>query len=63
MNIFGKYWELAKYEIRNLAISVGKVIAFDKRQKECRITKINKNMELSCKGNLTPQVYKFRVYS
>lgn len=61
MNIFGKYWELAKYEIRNLAISVGKVIAFDKRQKECRITK--KNMELSSNGNLTPQVYKFRVYS
>lgn len=42
MNISGKYWELTKYEIRNLAISGRKVIAFDKRQKECRITKKKK---------------------
>lgn len=50
MNTFGKYWELTKYEIRNLAISIGKTLASAKRQKECKI--IKEIMELSCKGTL-----------
>ncbi len=45
MNTFGKYWELTKYEVRNLAILMGKKFAFAKRQKEFRITK--EMMELS----------------
>ncbi len=47
MNTFGKYWELTKYEVRNLAILMGKKFAFAKRQKEFRITK--EIMELSSK--------------
>ncbi len=53
MNTFGKYWELTKYEVRNLAILMGKKCAFAKRQKEFRITK--EIMELSSKKKRTSQ--------
>ncbi|MGL4645789.1 MAG: hypothetical protein ACRCVL_01530 [Cetobacterium sp.] len=33
-NVYGKHWEIMKYKIRNLAISMGKYIASVKRQKE-----------------------------
>ncbi len=61
MNTFGKYWELTKYEVRNLAILMGKKFAFAKRQKEFRITK--EIMELSSKKMNFPRRITFVIIS
>lgn len=53
MNVYGQHWEIMKYEIRNLAISMGKSIASIKRQKEYKV--IKEIMRLSSKVDLNIQ--------
>lgn len=53
MNTFGSYWELMKFDIRLLAISMGKEIARAKREKEYDI--IKGIMDYTKKSELTNQ--------
>lgn len=48
---FGSCWELMKFEVRKLAIILGKKIAKDKREEESRV--ITRLIKLSEKVNLT----------
>ena len=52
MNTFGSYWELMKFDIMLLAISMGKEIARAKREKEYDIKGI---MDYTKKTQLTNQ--------
>ncbi len=59
MNTFGKYWELTKYEVRNLAISMGKSLLLlnDRRNVELQ----NKLWSCLVKKNYFPRIIKFVI--